>query len=303
MSLLLFATAGLAADIVVVLASREPPYQAAANAIISTVTRAGHRGRIETLESVRANTSVLVENGDTVFAAVGTAAAILVSETAIPPYNLTYCMVSDARELAFPPGCGVAGVSIEIDLARQFTLIAEGLPHTRDLGMLYRSEDPDSMATLAAVRAAIPSHWTLNAVDVDDERSLAGAIKRLFRLRNDIVWTEADRSIYSPAVTRSLLLESLRRRTPVFGFSQSFVRAGALIGVGIDPTEQGKQAGEAALELLRDAVSSRGEGGHARIAPRFQIAVNLIAAEKFGYHLPESLIKRADYVISPKDDR
>ena len=34
----------------------------------------------------------------------------------------------------------------------------------------------------------------------------------------------------------------LRTNVPVFGFSPAFVRAGALVGVGVDPAAQGQQA-------------------------------------------------------------
>ena len=41
----------------------------------------------------------------------------------------------------------------------------------------------------------------------------------------------ADAAAYDAATVRSLLLASIRRKTPVFGYSPALVRAGALLGV------------------------------------------------------------------------
>ena len=51
-----------------------------------------------------------------------------------------------------------------------------------------------------------------------------------------------------PACDRSLLARILK--IPVWGFSTAFVRAGALIGVGVEPRSQGTQAADVLIKLL-----------------------------------------------------
>ena len=54
---------------------------------------------------------------------------------------------------------------------------------------------------------------------------------------------------------RTLLLAGIRKKIPVWGFSTAFVRAGALIGVGVEPRSQGAQAAEILVKLLDDPAS------------------------------------------------
>jgi ABC-type uncharacterized transport system substrate-binding protein len=89
----------------------------------------------------------------------------------------------------------------------------------------------------------------------------------------------------------------LRRRVPVFGFSPAFVRAGALIGVGIDPHAQGRQAGELVRLSLARSPTADSIPNAVRLAPTYQLAVNLTVARKLGVTLPAEFIAHADQVF------
>ena len=116
------------------------------------------------------------------------------------------------------------------------------------------------------------------------------------------MWTYADASLYNTATVRSLLLAGLRRKVPVFGFSPQFVRAGALLGVGISPTTQGEQAAAIALRLLR-APSASQPLGHEVEAPQYQVAVNLIVTEALGLEVPSNLVDHAAFVFRKEAPR
>jgi ABC-type uncharacterized transport system substrate-binding protein len=56
--------------------------------------------------------------------------------------------------------------------------------------------------------------------------------------------------LYNSATVKPLVLASLEQRLPIVGFSESFVRAGALIGICPDFHELGRETGELILRLL-----------------------------------------------------
>ena len=117
--------------------------------------------------------------------------------------------------------------------------------------------------------------------------------------RVDMVWTAPDSTLYDTASVRALLLAALRTNTPVFGYSTAFVKAGALVGIGVDPEAQGQQAATLALQLLKGA----GDAKTSRVNPpeNFQIAVNLIVASQIGVQLPPEFVQRATYTY--KEER
>jgi ABC-type uncharacterized transport system substrate-binding protein len=143
---------------------------------------------------------------------------------------------------------------------------------------------------------------------VDKHESVAKAIDALLAGGVDVVWTAPDSSVYDVATVRSLLLEAIRSHTPVFGFSPAFVRAGALLGVGIEPAHQGRQAA-AIVDLLLKAAAAASSGATTQPRPEqlcpdpeFQLAVNLIVARELSITLPKSLVTRAVHVFDAQDD-
>ena len=167
--------------------------------------------------------------------------------------------------------------------------------------MLYRSDKPDSRRQFEAASEALPKGWRLDAIAVDKSDSVAAAIDKLMQRRVDIVWTSADTAIYDTPAVRSLLLSAMRSKTPVFGFSPAFARAGAVIGIGIDPASQGAQAAALTIKVLQQATSARSSPGTIEPPSQFQIILNAVAAQQLGIELPDSVIQKASQVF--KDNR
>lgn len=279
----------LAASVVVVLSSDADPYRKSLIELTKGVSGDGHTVRSVLLE--RLSPSDL--SGADCVVAVGTTAATAVHGRSELTAPLVYCMVSDSVGAGLSEATPTSGVEAKVPLATQFQLIVEALPRTRRIGLLH-SNDDSGTALVAAVRAALPSGWELKPVVVSADR-LAEQIAAV-TTDVDLVWTSPDGALYTDATVRALLLNALRRRIPVFGFSPSFVRAGALLGVGIDPGSQGAQAAQLAKEALTRKAAGDPLQSHL-LPPSFQIAVNVIVAEKLGIELPAKLIERATHVF------
>ncbi len=227
------------------------------------------------------------------FFAIGSEAAASV-KAAIPAANMLTCaMVSDPTAAGVFDSRTTTVISMDCPHAAQVAFISSALPKVRRLGVLYRSDTARGKKAVDGMRAALPSGWTIEAIAVDKEASISDAITRMFDLKIDLVWTYPDSSLYDVATIKTLLLESLRQTVPVFGFSPAFVRAGAIIGVGTTPTDQGRQA----AATFRPAPGNGGDGDDRVIPPDMRTYVNTVVAERLDIVLPPTVVGSAATVF------
>jgi ABC-type uncharacterized transport system substrate-binding protein len=229
--------------------------------------------------------------------AIGTPAARWLQRELPAQVRLVYCMVTGAEEAGLLSGRPAWGVTTEVALQDQVKLISETLPQARVLGMLYRSDSEESRRTLQAMTAALPPGWRIESAPVGAGGTLAAAIDSLTSRNIDLIWTNADARLYDSNAVRALLLSALRHKIPVWGFSPSFVRAGALLGVGVEPRAQGVQAADLLLNLLTRPADQKDKVESPR---EFQIAVNLIVAQQLDVTIPDAVTARAAFVFRPE---
>ncbi len=221
--------------------------------------------------------------------AIGSRAASFLDNHRPAGVPVVFCMVSDPVLAGLIAEPRLGGVVTEVPLGVQLALIAEALPQARTLGMLYRGDLERSRAQLEQLQALLPSSWRLEAVGIESAQSVAEAIDSLFTRPIDVVWTAPDSTIFTEATVRTLLLSALRKRVPVFGFSPSFVRAGALFGIGINPLTQGAQC----ATMLLGRLAGERAACDQLIPPDYEIEVNLVVARKLALDLPAALVGRA----------
>jgi putative ABC transport system substrate-binding protein len=285
------------ADIVIVRSSDAVPYKEAESAVHDKLA-----GRSEPIRSVLvkelADEGIAgkIKSSDSVVA-IGTPAARWLHAKLSADIRLVYCMVNNPADAGLLQGSASFGVTTDVAIGDQIKLIAEALPHARVLGMLYRSDTAGGKETLKAVTAALPADWRLEAIAVNESPSIGAAIETLTGKNIDAIWTCADSSLYDAASVRTLLLAGIRNKIPVWGFSTAFVRAGALIGVGVEPRAQGIQGAQILIELLDhpSSLTDRVQSPH-----DFQIALNLIVAQQLSVELPDELCRRAAFVFRPE---
>lgn len=288
---------GLGTDrVIVVLTSDAQPYVAAANAAKEEIERKGAQVRVVELskEKDRASWASLPVVG---VMAVGTEAAQHLYRTLPERSPLAYCMVADPGAAGLHTGRLVHGVSTDVTLDDQIALIVEALPRASSVGAIYRSGVARSAQIIADLRAALPQGWRLTAVDLDASESVAAAIREMLASKPDVVWTSADSAVYNAGTVQALLKDCLSARVPVFGFSTQFVRAGALLGVGVRPEDQGRVAARMLLEAVAKAAPSGAPERPIHEQARARVAVNLLVAERLGIVLPADLVRRADDVF------
>jgi putative ABC transport system substrate-binding protein len=282
-----------ARDVVIVLSSDAAPYvqaEAGFKSAFAADAPSFHEVFLNQLRDTGIDANIAPDPG--VVVAIGTPAAVFLHAHLPPSAPLLFCMVAN------PQGAGLnlhlSGITTDVPIDAQFSLIARAIPSAHSLGILYRSDTASGQRLIQRVRAQLPKDWTIEAVAADKYSSISDAINDLLTRRIDVVWTSLDAGVYDAPTARALLLAALRARVPVFGFSPAFVRAGALIGIGIDPAAQGRQAADLARSILSHSVNP--SAGQIQPPGQFQIAVNKIVADKIGIQLPQDLLDQAAFV-------
>ncbi|MEX0900185.1 MAG: ABC transporter substrate binding protein [Gammaproteobacteria bacterium] len=171
-------------------------------------------------------------------------------------------------------------------LTRQLALVRVLLPPLRELGVVY---GPSSVARRDAVLDAadrfhlfINAHHATSSVDIDD------AFLTVLR-RSEALLALPDSAVFTRFNVQSLLLTSFRLRRPVIGFSESWVRAGALAAVHTTPAQLGAELGAEIATWLSD----RGPLPASRTPMRYTLSVNRQVAFSLGLNLaPDAVLQQ-----------
>lgn len=278
-------------EIYLVLSSEALPYRLAADALQSSLQSENLPNRILSSEKLEGLTTQLLQKQypSKLWVAIGSRAASQLNKLLPLSTRLVYCMVADPAKIGLAEDRElVAGVSVTKPIWEQFAIIGDAIPDLHSIGLLYRSSSQPSMQMLVEVTEELPKGWKLEAVDVDAMSTMGLAIQELVARNVDLIWTKADSSIYNRATVKSLLLASLRNGVPVFGFSRSFVKAGALLGLTADPIMQGQYAASLILNCL-----GVDEQNNCLFTSGVKLSVNKVVADRLGIVLPEALLIQA----------
>jgi ABC-type uncharacterized transport system substrate-binding protein len=293
-----------AGEVVIVLSGKEAPYAAAQD---EAAKRLGEQGcRVTTVQMTEVTKDTVAARKVDVYLAVGTKAAVFLHDLVKPPAQLVYCMVSQPAKAGLTEGAAASGICTDVPLRAQFELIRKAMSGVKTIGMLYRADTPASEGILKEAQQALPKDLRLVSTALDKHDSVAEAIENLLAQKPDIIWTAPDPSVYEGTTVKALLLASIRGNTPVFGFSAGFVKAGALMGIGVDPRAQGEQAAAMTASLLgrtTEKPTSTPADAHVVEPPKFQIVLNLIVADRLSISLPAPLIETASQVVKPQEEK
>jgi putative ABC transport system substrate-binding protein len=92
--------------------------------------------------------------------------------------------------------------------------------------------------------------YVVQVLDCAGPKALLDAFASL-RNRVDFVWCLPDSALYQGPTVQAAILEAIRHRIPLIGFSEGLVRAGALVGFYPDYREVGRQTADAVVRQTR----------------------------------------------------
>jgi len=192
------------------------------------------------------------------------------------------------------PGGNVTGMlSVVESLApKLMQMLREMLPAARRVGFLNGTGDPRARIDLAASRSAAGAlGMTLVTSEAANPAMLSAAVARLAEQKVDAIITSTA-LIFN---FRARLLELANaRRVPVIGHRAELAEAGALFSYGASVSDQIRRAALIVDKVLKGASPSELP---VEQPTKFELVVNMKAAEALGVKVPQSLALRADRII------
>lgn len=180
--------------------------------------------------------------------AVGSHAAEAASASGLPVIST---MVLDGRARG---GNHAGAVTLEVPFGAVLAQARRLWPGVTRAGILY---DPahNPARTLDCLAEAKRQGFSLELAAASGPHDLLDAFLSLKR-RVGFVWCPPDNALFNSTTVQPLLMSSLRNGLPIVGFSESFVRAGAAMGIYPDYHDIGTQAADMARRYLAGGVGA-----------------------------------------------
>ena len=191
--------------------------------------------------TIAENSELVIALGVTALAAASSlkdTTPVLGVFTPLPMFN--QILAKSKRELS-----NMSAIVLDQPYWRQLALIKVVLPETKKVGILFGTVSSQYLVTLR--EEADELGLSLMDETVSQESELIPKLKKLLD-SSDAMLAIPDHSIYSRETAESILLTSYRHQKPMFGYSQSYVKAGALASVYSSTKQLAKQAAEIAIK-------------------------------------------------------
>jgi ABC-type uncharacterized transport system substrate-binding protein len=158
--------------------------------------------------------------------------------TPLPSFNSV--LLKSRRDLGT-----FSAIVLDQPYARQISLIKLILPAAQKLGVLLGSTSAQYAEYVK--EEGEESGFSVLEENVSQEAELIPKLKKLLE-SSDALVAIPDPEIYNRETAQPILLTSYRHQKPIFGYSQSYVRAGALAAVYSSSQQLAKQAAEIAIK-------------------------------------------------------
>jgi ABC-type uncharacterized transport system substrate-binding protein len=187
----------------------------------------------------------------------------------------------------------VTGAYLTFPVAAMAEQVLAVFPKARKVGTLFAPGEINSvLAEERFARAIKAAGLELVSLPVSSPAEVSDAALTLCQSGVDVVCQTSDNlsNASFPAIARACQMA----RMPLFTFSPSLVKSGAILGLGSDFAENGHDAGLLAAQVIRGNKPSQ-IPFHA--SKKVRRSVNLDNARRLGVAIPPEWIKTADLVV------
>jgi putative ABC transport system substrate-binding protein len=198
------------------------------------------------------------------------------------------------KSMARPDGniTGLASTFSDI-AAKHLQLVMEAIPTCKHVAVLWNKRNPGSalgVPELESTSAKAGLRFLSLAVERSDE--IQGAF--ILAKKEGAAAVILLEDLFVASQKSNILNLGMKHSLPIFAFSRDFAEAGAIVAYGPNIPEMYRRAAQYVGRILK--------GAQPRDLPieqpsRYELIVNLRAAEVLGLTLPASLLLRADLVI------
>jgi putative ABC transport system substrate-binding protein len=185
----------------------------------------------------------------------------------------------------------ITGVSMNIPPEKQLVLLQEAFHDVNRVGLLY---DPEKSGYLVEKAQYYSRKLGIKLIveEVHSSKEVPSIINKM-KYGIDVFWMLPDTTVITPETAEFLFLFSLENKIPIFTFSDKYLELGAVMSVGLDAFDIGRQAGEMAKKILSGTDIMNLPRVDARKAV---LTINLKTAKKLGITINNEIISRAKII-------
>ncbi|MFT4174425.1 MAG: ABC transporter substrate binding protein [Rhodocyclaceae bacterium] len=274
-----------AASIAVVLSEPSPVYQEYANALRTELRRDNPNIDVQLIDGEQLAARPLPD-AQFVIGVGNRAAQIIMGRDVKAPILLALLPKSAYDRIAAGrrDDKHITGLFIDQPPQRYIDLVRTALPDAERVGMLAGPDSRDTVTRLA--QAARERKLRPVQESVASEADIFPALQRMFG-DGGVLLAVPDMTIFNSQTIPNILLSTYRFRVPVIGFSQAYVRAGALVALYSTPAQIGQQSADIARAVM---------SGGALPAPQyprlFTVGVNTHVARSLGLQIESEGVVR-----------
>lgn len=190
------------------------------------------------------------------------------------------------------PGKNVTGVSDRINIKAQIKQIKEVIPKIKTIGILYTSSEENSVSQAKEAKKIIEdmglSVKVKSVTNTTDLQQIAENIVRDV----DAIYVPIDNGIASSMPT--LIKVTDREKIPVFPSSDTMVKDGGLMGLGVDQHEIGVMTAKVIVDILKGKDIYKYP---IKISDKGKTYVNKKKMKELNITIPNSILKDAIYTF------
>ena len=272
---------------------RELGYVEGRNIRIEFRTAQGHNERLPSLaqELVELKADVIV---------VGSTLATQAAQRATSTIPIVMATVADpvgsglVASLAHPGGnvTGLSSMTAELS-AKRLQLLKEAIPRLTRVAVLWNPDSPLQAKLVEDIKAAAPSmSIELKFVVARTPEEFGAAFSTVSRAHAQALYVVENALFYVHVMTLAKL--ALEARLPAIFGTRAFADGGGLMSYGVNYGDQYRRSAVYVDKILKGA-----EPGDLPIQQptKFELVINLRAAQALGLAIPESILLQADEVI------
>ncbi|MCW8934024.1 MAG: hypothetical protein OQK98_04820 [Gammaproteobacteria bacterium] len=189
--------------------------------------------------------------------------------------------ISNSLHAKYPNRKNWSRLLIDQPLDRQFHLITSLLGENKKTGILLGQYTKDLAKPLQDI--AVKTSHKINIEEIENSDELTSSLKSLSN-KSSVLLTLPDPVIYNKSSIRGILLLAYRNKLPIIGFSQAYVRAGAIAAIYSKPEQISEQINNISTSFFMNNNFEKKE----HYPHSFSVALNKNIARSLGIKLPTS---------------
>lgn len=188
-------------------------------------------------------------------------------------------------------GTNVTGTSDKTPIKKQLELLKKIKGNTKTIGVVFNTSEANSEVQVKELKEeAKAMNITVLAGGVTSVNEVPQVLGSLLD-KVDVLYTPADNMVASSLSLISKKAEE--KKVLVFGAEKAHVEQGALITLGVDYKELGRESGKKAVEILKGKKPSEIP---VTMQENFKIALNEKTMKNLNIEIPKDILERAEKI-------